>query len=247
MKHTINLNGKYRTNLLDELTDKKINLDFTNIKVSNNNYKDNKTTTIYFKDITDKDNYKMIKNKFKTILKKYIKGNKFLIIGLGNSKITFDSLGPNTLNHILVTNHLKEYLDKKFKLVSKFYPNVTSLTGIDNYNLVKKITKLEKPDMVIIIDSLIGSKMENITKCIQVSNLGLDKNTNYHNYTKSLNTINLKCPVIIIGIPCILETDNNLVVTTKDIDLTIEKSSKLIGESLNEVIHDYSFDIDTPT
>lgn len=247
MKHTINLNGKYRTNLLDELTDKKINLDFTNIKVSNNNYKDNKTTTIYFKDITDKDNYKMIKNKFKTILKKYIKGNKFLIIGLGNSKITFDSLGPNTLNHILVTNHLKEYLDKKFKLVSKFYPNVTSLTGIDNYNLVKKITNLEKPDMVIIIDSLIGSKMENITKCIQVSNFGLDKNINYHNYTKSLNAINLKCPVIIIGIPCILETDNNLVVTTKDIDLTIEKSSKLIGESLNEVIHNYSFDIDTPS
>ena len=247
MKHTINLNGKYRTNLLDELTDKKINLDFTNIKVSNNNYKDNKTTTIYFKDITDKDNYKVIKNKFKTILKKYIKGNKFLIIGLGNSKITFDSLGPNTLNHILVTNHLKEYLDKKFKLVSKFYPNVTSLTGIDNYNLVKKITNLETPDMVIIIDSLIGSKMENITKCIQVSNIGLDKNINYHNYTKSLNAINLKYPVIIIGIPCILETDNNLVVTTKDIDLTIEKSSKLIGESLNEVIHNYSFDIDTPS
>lgn len=248
MKHTINLNGKFNTNMIDEITNKKIKQS-NNISISNNSLNNERCTTIYFKDLTDKDNFLNLKQKFKQQLKKYlIKANKYLIIGLGNPNSTFDSLGPQTLKHILVTNHLKNYdLDKKFKLICKLTPNVTANTGIDNYNLIKSISKKEKPDQIIIIDSLISNNLENITKCIQISNHGIDKNNNYHLYKKSLNHKTLKCPVTLIGIPTILETDHlNSIVTVKDIDFFLKRASILIGESLNEVIHNYSFNSDVP-
>lgn len=249
MKHELNINGKFSTNMIDEITNKKISINNKDIVISNTNQEDKFTTTIYFKDITDKDNYNNLKSKLTNQLHKFINNvEKYLIIGLGNNKSTFDSLGPIALENVLVTNHLKNYnLDKKFKLVSKFIPNVTANTGIDNYDLIKSICKKEKPSQIIIIDSLISNNLNNITKCIQITNVGIDKNNNYHLYKKSLNEKNLKCPTIVIGIPTILETDqDNIIVTTKDIDFFIKRAGQLIGETLNEIIHNYSFTKDVP-
>lgn len=239
MKHEINLNGKLNTNMIDEITNKKINKNL-NIFVSRYKKDKNKFSTIYFKDITDKDNYNLLKNKLKQELKKYILKNKtYLIIGIGNINSNMDSLGPNTLEHILVTKHLLKYgLSNKFKIVSKFIPNVEANTGIDTYKLIKSIIIEEKPEQIIIIDSLITNKLENITKCIQISNVGINLENNKHLYKKSLNYKNLKIPIILIGIPTILETsEENIIITTKDINTFIKKASLLIGTSINELIH----------
>lgn len=248
MKHEINLNGKFNTNLIDEINNKKIK-HTENIFISRTKNNDDKYSTIYFKDLTDHTNYKLLKEKFKNELKKYIsKTNAYLIIGIGNKNSNMDSLGPETLNQILVTKHLKSYgLDKNFKLVSKFIPNVLSNTGIDTYKLIKNVIKIENPNQIIIIDSLISNNLDNITKCIQISNTGINLQNNDHLYKKSLTKKNLKVPITLIGIPTILETDQiNIVITTKDIDNFIKKSSQLIGESINEIIHSVSFNKDVP-
>lgn len=246
MKHEINLNGKFNTNMIDEIHNKKVIIK-KNICISRIKANENKYSTIYFNDLTDQTNYKLLKNKFKQELKKYlINCNSYLIIGIGNNHSNMDSLGPETLKNILVTNHLKQYgLDKKYKLVSKFYPDVESNTGINTYKLIKNTIKIESPQQIILIDSLITNNLNNITKCIQISNTGI--NLGNHLYQKSLTKNNLKIPVILIGIPTILETDKlNIIITTKDIDKFIKKSSQLIGESINELIHNYSFTNDVP-
>lgn len=248
MKHEINLNGKFNTNMIDEIKEKKICYN-ENIYVSRTKDKEEKYSTIYFKDLTDKDNYKSLKDKFKQELKKYLlKTKSYLIIGLGNNNSNMDSLGPKTLNNILVTNHLKWYgLDKKFKLVSKITPDVETKTGLDTYKLIKSIIKNEKPNQIIIIDSLITNNLNNITKCIQISNTGINLKNNDHLYKKSLTEKNLKIPIVLIGIPTIIETDQlNIIISTKDIDQFIKKSSQLIGESINEIIHGFSFTKDVP-
>lgn len=239
MKHEINLNGKLNTNMIDEITNKKIKSNL-NIYVSRYKENDDLYSTIYFKDLTDETNFKILKNKLKQELKKYIlKTNNFLIIGIGNKNSNMDSLGPETLNHILVTKHLLKYnLDKKYKIVSKFVPDVETLTGIDTYKILKKIISIEKPNQIIIIDSLITNNLENITRCIQISNTGINLKYNSHLYEKSLTEKDLKVPVTLIGIPSILETDkSNIIITTKDIDMFIKKASFLIGKTLNEIIH----------
>lgn len=247
MKHEINLNGNLNTNMIDEITNKKIKNN-QNIYISHHKTKDKKYSTIYFKDLTDETNFKLLKRNFKKELKKYIiANNNFLIIGIGNKKSNMDSLGPNTLEHILVTKHLLAYnLDSKYKIVSKFTPDVVTSTGIDTYKLIKQIINIDKPNQIIIIDSLITNSLENITKCIQISNTGIDLVSNNHQYKKSLTWKTLKIPTILIGIPTILETDNpNIIITTKDIDLFIQKSSYLIGSALNEIFHSLTSEVDS--
>lgn len=232
MKNEINLNGKLNTNMLDELTNKKINTNL-NIYISRQNTNKYKSSTIYFKDMTDETNFKNIKQKLKNELKKYIlKTDYYLLIGIGNKNSNMDSLGPKTLNNILTTKHLLKYgLNKKYKIVSKFVPDVEANTGIETYKLIKNVIKEEKPNQVIIVDSLISNNFNNISKCIQISNAGINK----------LFKNNIKIPIIIIGIPTIIETDKeNIIITTKDIDKFIEKASLLIGSAINEVIHSYS-------
>jgi len=239
MKHEINLNGNLNTNMIDEITDKQINKNL-NIFISRHKEGNNKFSTIYFKDITDETNYKILKNKLKQELKKYIfKSNTYLVIGIGNINSNMDSLGPKTIEHILVTKHLLKYgLSNKYKIVSKFAPSVEFNTGIDTYKLIKNIIKEEKSEQIIIIDSLITNNLENITKCIQISNTGINLENNIHLYKKSLNYKNLKTPIILIGIPTILETsEKNIIITTKDIDTFIKKASLLIGSAINELIH----------
>lgn len=242
MKHEINLNGNLNTNMIDEITNKKVK---NNLNIYISRQKDNNFfySTIYFKDLTDETNFKILKTKLKKELQKFIlKTNNYLIIGIGNKNSNMDSLGPSVSKHILVTKHLLNYgLDTKYKIVSKFIPDVETNTGLDTYKLIKTIIKNEKPNQIIIIDSLISNNIENITKCLQISNTGITLENNNHLYKKSLNPQNLKVPVVLIGIPTILETDkNNIVITTKDIDKFIEKASYLIGSSINEIIHNYS-------
>ena len=67
--------------------------------------------TIEFDDITDYNNKEKVKNIFVQELKKIIKNNKIngddscLIVGLGNSNSTPDSLGPKTVENIIVRNN----------------------------------------------------------------------------------------------------------------------------------------------
>jgi len=235
MKHMINLNGKLNTNMIDEITNKRIKPNY-NIFISRHKENTGFYSTIYFNDITDETNFKIVKEKLKKELKKYLlKTSNYLIIGIGNKKSNMDSLGPNTLENIIVTKHLLKYgLDSNYKIVSKFAPDVESATGIDTYKLIKKIINIEKPDQIILVDSLITNNLENITKCIQISNTGVNNQL----YKKDLTEKELKVPIILIGIPTILETDKeNIIITTKDIDIFIKKASLLIGDSINEIIH----------
>ena len=235
MKHMINLNGKLNTNMIDEITNKRIKPNY-NIFISRHKENTGFYSTIYFNDITDETNFKIVKEKLKKELKKYLlKTSNYLIIGIGNKKSNMDSLGPNTLDHITATKHLLKYgLEQNYKIVSKFIPDVESATGIDTYKLIKKIINIEKPDQIILVDSLITNNLENITKCIQISNTGVNNQL----YKKDLTEKELKVPIILIGIPTILETDKeNIIITTKDIDIFIKKASLLIGDSINEIIH----------
>ena len=111
--HTINLSFKgIRTDLI---SDKKIKKGKRqkrtekDILIEESIYQKNHYTTIFFKDITDSNHYQIVQNIFVKEFQKYLhltREDKILIVGLGNRKSTPDSLGPKTMEHILVTRYL---------------------------------------------------------------------------------------------------------------------------------------------
>ena len=300
--------------------EKDIKVDY--IKLEKNNILNKKQgdyITISFQDITDINNFQMVlKVLEKELLRIFSLSNikkeaKCLIIGLGNSKSTPDSLGYETVKNIIVTRHLYELgeVDKKYRNVSVLEPNVIGNTGIESRDVIMGVIKETTPDFIIAIDSLSASNIERIQKTIQITNTGIQPGSGIGNNRGELSIDTIKIPVIAIGVPTVVssavivhDTINylikkvsyhkknflkdkltpsyninylkasedltieekkellglvgglneeeikeliyevlnpigyNLIVSTKEIDFIIEKLGKLLGDGLNEVLHE---------
>ena len=246
--HKINIsNNNIYTDMIFEKENIKIKSKIIN---KTNNLKvleSSNCTTIFFNDITDKNNYNLVLNTFIKELKKYLKIKKediVLVIGLGNNKSTPDSLGPKVIDNILVTRYL--YLlgevEEGYSNVSSFIPNVMGNTGIESIKIIKNIIKEIKATKVIIIDSLKTNNIERLTKTIQITNKGISPGSGINNNRKEINKKNMNTEIIAIGVPTVVDIRNILnindfIVTPTNIDFIIEKLSFLISNGINISLH----------
>ena len=213
-----------------------------NIKVEKVVFNTNNYTTIYFKDITDKDNYMKVQKVFINNLKKYLKlkkDDKLLVVGLGNNKSTPDSLGPSIVENILVTSYLFDLgdVDSNYSNVSKFSPNVKANTGIETSNIIKSIIKNNKFTKIIVIDALKTNDFNRLVKTIQISDYGIFPGSGIGNNRLEISTNTMNIPVISIGVPTVIDINNNMIMTPTSIDYQIDKLSSLIGNGINISLH----------
>lgn len=228
MKHNIDL-GKYqiRTDLAIESIknindiseeiieeDVKITKVIIDEKISKEiNKKQGNYVTIEFSDVTDSYNYEKVKNIFVREFKKFLnllnikKDDSCLIIGLGNSKSTPDSLGPLAINNVLVTNHLFELdeLDNDYRRVSVFCPGVMGQTGLETSDIISTIVGKFKPDFVIIIDALASQSIDRVNKTIQMTDSGIHPGSGVGNSRKEISFETLHIPCLAIGIPTVVD------------------------------------------
>lgn len=168
--------------------------------------------TISFNDVTDFNNLEEVKSIFSEELKNILTLNKIketdkaLIIGLGNSKSTPDSLGPKTIENIIVTKHILELnkLDKKFRNVSSFIPGVKGNTGIESSELILNVVKTVKPDFLIVIDALSSQSLDRLNKTIQITDTGITPGSGIGNNRNEISRDSIKIPVIAIGVPTVV-------------------------------------------
>lgn len=184
-----------------------------NITIERTNNESKRYTTISFEDITDKDNFKKVEKIFITELKRYIlpeninEKDTILIIGLGNSNSTPDSLGPKTISQILVTRHLFSLgeVEKGYQKTAAISPEVTATTGIETSQLIKSIIKTTNTKLVIVIDALASSTITRLNKTIQITNTGIHPGSGVGNNREELSNNTLGIPVIAIGVPTIVD------------------------------------------
>jgi len=233
MKHEIDLSKyKIRTDLAIEALPQNIDIEtktIDNIKISKIyidetikkqiEKKEGNYITIEFEDITDKENLENVKKTFITELKELLKKmnikdtDSCLIIGLGNRLSTPDSLGPKTIDNLIITNHLYELglLDKNYRRISAISPGVMGTTGIETSDIIESITKKIKPDFIIVIDALASLSIERINKTIQITDTGIYPGSGIGNTRKEISKELLNIPVIAIGVPT--TTDATTIVT----------------------------------
>ena len=195
------------------------NIKVTNITINDKNIekymkKKGDYITIEFSDITDFNNNKKVEkvfiNELKKILDKYNinDNNTCLIVGLGNEKSTPDSLGPLSINNILVTNHfyyLGIDVEEGFRSVAAISPGVMGQTGIETFDIIKSIVKEIKPDFLIVIDSLKAYSTNRINKTIQITDAGINPGSGIGNNRKEISKDVLGIPVFAIGIPTVVD------------------------------------------
>ena len=230
MKNRINLTNKnIRTDLVIDnkiknnyINKNKINDNITITKINVNkklslelNKKEGNYITIEFEDITNHEDSEEIKKELTKELKELLKEKKItkektcLIVGLGNRFSTADSLGPITIDKIIVTRHLFT-LDTNVKpgirSVASLSPGVMANTGIETYDIITSITNKIKPDFLIVIDALASSSIERINKTIQITDTGIHPGSGIGNNRKEISYETIKIPVIAIGVPTVVES-----------------------------------------
>lgn len=177
------------------------------------NKKEGTYITIEFDDVTDSENYDKVKDIFTKQISKFIKkidikeDDSCLIIGLGNSKSTPDSLGPLTIDNIIVTSHLFKLgvVSDGFRCVSAISPGVTGQTGIETSDLIKSIVDTEKPSFLIVVDALASSSVDRVNKTIQITSAGIHPGSGIGNSRKEISFETINKPVVAIGIPTVVD------------------------------------------
>lgn len=206
-------NSKKSFDGIEEYEENRIKV--SSVILDEDNYLDKepgKYITIFFDDVTDMDNRCNLLKVFTDNLKKLlgdIKNKSFLIVGLGNSSSTPDSLGPKAINDILVTRYLFENdevtVEEGFSNVSAIVPGVSGTTGIESSDIIKGIVDKTKPDFVIALDALASSSIDRINKTIQMTDTGIAPGSGVGNKRRELSLKTIGIPVIAIGIPTVID------------------------------------------
>lgn len=179
------------------------------------NKKNGTYITIEFDDVTDFNNGKEVENVFIDELKNMMKTlnikdeNSCLVIGLGNEKSTPDSLGPLSINNIIVTNHFYSLginVEEGFRSIAAFNPGVMGQTGLETSDVINAIVKEIKPDFLIVIDALKASSVDRVNKTIQITDAGINPGSGIGNNRKEISNDVLNIPVIAIGVPTVVDT-----------------------------------------
>jgi len=167
----------------------------------------------------------------KTLLRQPKKDDKTLIIGLGNSSVLADALGPKTTNKIIATNHFDDFLT--IPKLALFVPEVIGKTGISSYRLIEMLVANLKPSTIIVIDSLATNSECHLNNCIEVSDTGIIPGSALRT-NKEISSKTFGIPVISIGIPLMLNINDSLY-TSPDIADIIDKSSDVISNAINSI------------
>ena len=185
----------------------------------------------YVSEILRKNLLRMMKNE------NIKKGEKVLIVGLGNSQILSDALGIKTLEKIEISPF------EKNNHIYKFAPSVFLSTGINSFDMVHVLAMWLGVDYVILIDSLATTNIKRLGVSIQINSAGLTPGSAVHNNGKKISRDSLGIPCFAIGVPLMFLADkvvddcpNELILTLKDIDENIDTLAYIISNAIKQAI-----------
>ena len=164
--------------------------------------------------MSDEDYHREISEKLALHLKKLIhleREQSILVVGLGNSAITADSLGPHVVDNLYITRHmireygLKSMGKERMHRVSGIIPGVMAQTGMETSEIVQGIVTETKPDVVIAIDALAARSTRRLNRTIQITDTGIIPGSGVGNHRVGLTEENLQVKVIGIGVPTVVD------------------------------------------
>lgn len=194
-----------------------------------------------------------------TFFQKYAvkRHSKVLVVGLGNDKVTADSLGAFVVDKLFISAHVysKSNIFNKYGNLCAIKCGVSGTTGISSYQIIQSVVDTTKPNLVIAVDTLASNSTANLATTIQLTDSGIEPGGGVNNPQQKLNFASLGVPIIAIGVPLVIYAkkillehmaSNNIkvqkdllsmVVTAKEIDFLINDYSTVIAQSINRIVH----------
>lgn len=156
----------------------------------------------------------------------------------------------------------------KLRPVAVLTTGVTGQTGIETGEYIESVVRKIRPTAIVAIDALASRHLERLGCTLQISDTGISPGAGVGNHRTKINADTMGVPVVAIGVPTVVDASTlaldlltvesekqssellsrvtpkgrAMVVTPKEIDLLIDRASKLISMSLNCALHK-DFDI----
>lgn len=163
---------------------------------------------------------------------------RLLVAGLGNRRLTADSLGPLTVDRIEVSAALPEALSAVFGLsvstrIAVSIPDVFPKSGIESVHTVAAAAKLHRADAIITVDALAAKKKERLLRVIEITNTGTVPGGGVKQGILSLSERELGIPVVSIGIPTVVRMGEEHFLVARNMEEEIAFLSALLADAIN--------------
>lgn len=192
-------------------------------------------------------------------LKKMLSGaRRLLILGIGNPKITPDSLGAKAVERLMVTRPLTDP-PAEFAEISAIAAPVFGISGIETAELAEGLVRVLRPEAVVLIDAMATDRLSRLCKTIQLANTGLTPGGGVDNSRKELSFATLGVPVLSIGMPTVVDCrvllrhavgedwekfgvnlhpfQESLIAVPRQMELATDMGAKLIAFAINKAVH----------
>lgn len=172
---------------------------------------------------------------------------RILVIGMGNSNMTVDSVGPKSAGMVKPTLQLRQMDENLFdelecSEIAVFCPDVPSHTGMDSLTLIKSVSEKFSPDAIIAIDSIMTSSTERLGCTIQISDTGIFP-SGIGSLNGAITRATIGVPVIGIGVPTVMDLryfklneseEIPLFVSLKETDEIVNSAAKILAGGINQ-------------
>ncbi|MCM1335712.1 MAG: GPR endopeptidase [Bacteroides sp.] len=167
-----------------------------------------------------------------------------LVVGLGNERISADSLGAKSLRHIPATAHLSEHEDFSALGLRKVYvlgTGVTGQTGIESARQVRLVADGVDAAYIVAVDALACAERDRLCRTIQVTDTGIEPGAGVGNSRRALNEKTVGRRVYAIGVPTVIDYEQPnkepFMVTPRNIDRITDRYARLIGSALSRALN----------
>lgn len=143
------------------------------------------------------------------------KSNAVLVVGLGNGKISADSLGEKVFDRMDVRDAQKANMSRK-RTVFALSTSVFAKTGVQSARVVLALANELKPAFVVLVDSLATSSIGRVGKSFQLSTAGITPGKGVGEKNESITKSLLGVPVLSIGVPTLLTLSTTIYGVTKE-------------------------------
>lgn len=176
-----------------------------------------------------------------------------LVVGLGNTAVTPDALGPQTADMVLATRHIRGEWARSMGLsdlrsVAVIHADVLGKTGVESAELVHSVCRAVSPAAVIAVDALAARSLTRLGRTVQLCDSGIAPGSGVGNARRALSREVLGVPVIGVGVPTVVDAATvvrdlgggdvspdaaAMIVTPREIDLTVRRAARLIALAVN--------------
>lgn len=190
------------------------------------------------KSAKEKDCIKVLTDELAEFLVRYGKIKSVLCCGIGNPYVICDSLGAQTIRNLSLDRG-----DGVKLLVAMPY----GITGIESRSVVRAVSKAEKVDLCIIVDSLSARGYDKIGTTFQFTDSGIVPGSAVGG-VKPIDDKGLGIPVIAMGVPTVIrggylgadEEVKEELFTPPNVDIIIDTASnrlsKVIARTLKRIM-----------